>query len=575
MRSVRGWWCVSREPSTAPSPSVTPNPERDAVPESERAFEDASEPTATEPTATEPEHLDVPWQHRISTRLTFLLLGVIAVLAAATTILLWRGLAALMPTPVGVDPGLGPVEGVIGQGVVEVDPAAVGAVLRGTLVNLAAVVAVTLVAAAAFSRAILADPIARLTAATRALAAGDRSVRLQLGDRSELGELARAFDGMADALTEAQDRLEARVAARTAELRALLSLSNTVALTTELQPQLEAVLDRLGEAGQTVAAEVLELEPSGRLVTIARRGSVPRVAVRSAPSDRTADGDPFDNPAPEIAPNAVVDGDALALPLRVRDRVVGVLHAFAPTDAGWDEDRLRWASGLAAQAAVAVENARLYERARDEAADEERRHLARELHDSVSQAIYSVVLTAHAAQQRTSSDPEGARAALDTVIELAEAALAEMRALIFELRPEALADVGLIGALQRQLDGVELRHGLATTRHLGDEPDLAFATKQVLLRIAQEAIHNVVKHAQARTVTVRTTEQGDTVELEIADDGVGFDADGSYPGHLGLTSMHERVTALGGRLQVDSVPGHGTVVRVRVPVTPTSGGDAS
>lgn len=529
---------------------------------------------------------EVPWQHRISTRLTLLLLGVIAVLAAATAVLLWRGLAALVLAQLGVD-GSGAVGSVVGEAVAEVDRAAMAAVVRGTLINLAAVVAVTLVAAAAFSRAILADPVARLTAATRALAAGNRDVRINLEDRSELGELARAFDGMAEALSEAQDRLEARVAARTAELRALLSLSNTVALTTELQPQLEAVLDRLGEAGQTVAAEVLELGPSGRLVAIARRGAVPALASAAHASGDAEGGastesgtvagdieggavvgDTRLDVVPEIAPNAVIEGDALALPLRVRDRVVGVLHAFAPTGAGWDEERLRWASGLAAQAAVAIENARLYERARDEAADEERRHLARELHDSVSQAIYSVVLTAHAAQQRTGRDPEGARAALDTVIELAEAALAEMRALIFELRPEALAEVGLIGALHRQLDGLELRHGLATVRHLGAEPDLAFATKQVLLRVAQEAIHNVVKHALASTVTVRTATHLGSVELEIGDDGIGFAPDGSYPGHLGLTSMHERVAALGGRLQVDSAPGRGTTVRVRVPTSP-------
>ncbi len=529
---------------------------------------------------------EVPWQHRISTRLTLLLLGVIAVLAAATAVLLWRGLAALVLAQLGVD-GSGAVGSVVGEAVAEVDRAAMAAVVRGTLINLAAVVAVTLVAAAAFSRAILADPVARLTAATRALAAGNRDVRINLEDRSELGELARAFDGMAEALSEAQDRLEARVAARTAELRALLSLSNTVALTTELQPQLEAVLDRLGEAGQTVAAEVLELGPSGRLVAIARRGAVPALASAAHASGDAEGGastesgtvagdieggavvgDTRLDVVPEIAPNAVIEGDALALPLRVRDRVVGVLHAFAPNGAGWDEERLRWASGLAAQAAVAIENARLYERARDEAADEERRHLARELHDSVSQAIYSVVLTAHAAQQRTGRDPEGARAALDTVIELAEAALAEMRALIFELRPEALAEVGLIGALHRQLDGLELRHGLATVRHLGAEPDLAFATKQVLLRVAQEAIHNVVKHALASTVTVRTATHLGSVELEIGDDGIGFAPDGSYPGHLGLTSMHERVAALGGRLQVDSAPGRGTTVRVRVPTSP-------
>src|SRR5690606_32858946 len=123
---------------------------------------------------------------------------------------------------------------------------------------------------------------------------------------------------------------------------------------------------------------------------------------------------------------------------------------------------LELAAGLAAQAAVAVENARLYERARGQAADEERRNLARELHDSVSQAIYAVVLSGHAARRSLEDDPAAAGQALDSVIELAEGALAEMRALIFELRPEELAEVGLVGAMRRQLDGLELRHGVDT-----------------------------------------------------------------------------------------------------------------
>ena len=191
----------------------------------------------------------VPWAHRISTRLTLLLLGVVAVLAVAMGVLLWRALAAIVRLRTGVDlepgldGGLGGLGGALEVGVV--DPEAAGAILRSTLVNLVVVVAITLLAATAFSRSLLAEPVRRLTEATRALAAGDRGVRIRANDASELGELARSFDSMADALQAAQDRLEARVTARTAELRALLELSNTVALTTELQPQLEAVLTRL------------------------------------------------------------------------------------------------------------------------------------------------------------------------------------------------------------------------------------------------------------------------------------------------------------------------------------------
>jgi signal transduction histidine kinase len=484
----------------------------------------------------------VPLLHRLSTRLTLLLLAVVAVLTVATATLLWRGIDALVLAGDGALLG-------------DIDPAAVGAVVRGTLINLAVVVAVTLVAAAAFSRALLAEPIAHLTAATRALAGGDRGVRLPVRDRSELGELAEAFNAMADALTESQDRLEARVAARTAELRALLDLSNTIAVTTDLQPLLAAVLDRLDEAGATAAAEVWEISPDGSSVRLVDRGDGFDAAWAGDPTGFAAAAD---EPAP-------VHGDVLTLPLRVRDRLVGVLRARAPLASGWDDERVRWARGVAAQAAVAIENVRLYERARDEATDEARRHLARELHDSVSQAIYAIVLTAHAAQRRTATDPVKAREALDTVVELAEAALTEMRALIFELRPEALVDVGLVGALHRQLDGLELRHGLATERDLPDEPDIPFATKQVLLRVVQEALHNVVKHARASRVQVRAWDEGERLRLQVRDDGVGFDPRAAFPGHLGHTSMRERLGALGGHLQLSSSPGAGTTVAIDVP----------
>ncbi|MDF1522447.1 MAG: histidine kinase, partial [Trueperaceae bacterium] len=391
----------------------------------------------------------VPFVHRLGTRLTLLLLGVVLVLAAATAVLLWRGLDAIVSARVGAPPGVDPLAG---DGASE----ALATVLRSSLVNLMAVVAVTLVAAAAFSRGLLVDPIVRLTEATRALAAGDREVRLRLEDRSELGELARAFDAMADALVEAQDRLEARVAARTGELRALLALSNTIAVTTDLDPLLDTVLDRLEATGAGAAAEVLEVDADGATARLARRGELP--------------ADPHLDPR-ALATEGHVAGAVLTLPLRVRDRTVGVLRAAAPAGSAWDEERRRLAAAMAAQAAVAIENVRLYERARDEAADDERRHLARELHDSVSQAIYAIVLGTHAAQGHVARAPEKARAALDGVVELAEAALAEMRALIFELRPEALADVGLATALHRQLDGLELRHKLATDRALEELPD--------------------------------------------------------------------------------------------------------
>ena len=217
----------------------------------------------------------VSWHQRLSTRLTLLLLAVVAVLTVAMGVLLWRALAEVvrLRTGVAIEPGLGGLEALAGQDAIDAQAAA--AVLRSTLVNLIVVVAVTLLAATAFSRSLLADPISRLTETTRALAAGDLQARTDVQDSSEIGELARSFDTMAEALSSAQDRLEARVTARTAELRALLELSNTIAITVDLEPQLEAVLARLLETGTATAAEVLVIEPDGRLKTVASSGNVP------------------------------------------------------------------------------------------------------------------------------------------------------------------------------------------------------------------------------------------------------------------------------------------------------------
>ncbi len=179
------------------------------------------------------------------------------------------------------------------------------------------------------------------------------------------------------------------------------------------------------------------------------------------------------------------------------------------------------------------------------------------------------MLGAHAIRKRLGEGPdlsEESREALDYVEHLAQAGIAEMRALIFELRPESLQQEGLIEALRKQLEALESRHGLATDFAFTGEPSLSLTNKQVFYRVAQEALHNVVKHARAGRVSVQL-EQGDgEVSLEIVDDGAGFNTSETFPGHLGLKSMRERVTALGGTLDVRSQDGRGTTVRARLPL---------
>ena len=232
------------------------------------------------------------------------------------------------------------------------------------------------------------------------------------------------------------------------------------------------------------------------------------------------------------------------------------------------ESEVRLASALGQRAAVAIENARLYERSQVAASLEERQRLARELHDSVSQALYGISLGTRTARTLIERDPAQAVEPLDYVGTLAEAGLAELRALIFELRPESLALEGLVAALEKQFAALRARHGIQVDADLPLEPDLRLDIKEVLYRVGQETLHNTVKHARATHVSVRLSNTGSHYRLEIHDDGVGFETAGDFPGHLGLRSMAERTARVGGELDIESSPGKGTRISLEVPAIP-------
>ena len=208
----------------------------------------------------------------------------------------------------------------------------------------------------------------------------------------------------------------------------------------------------------------------------------------------------------------------------------------------------------------------LSQQAQELAALQERQRLARELHDSVSQALYGISLGAHTAREALDSNPGEAIAPLEYVIALAGAGLTEMRALIFELRPESLATEGLITALSKQVAVLSSRYKLSVDAELGEEPTLSVEGKQALYRISQEALHNIVKHAHASTVTLRLARQDDELVFEVHDDGKGFDPTETFPGHLGLRSIQERAAQLGGTCSIESGPSQGTRLRVHIPI---------
>jgi PAS domain S-box-containing protein len=255
-----------------------------------------------------------------------------------------------------------------------------------------------------------------------------------------------------------------------------------------------------------------------------------------------------------------------SLPLVSRDRALGaIFFCYLPGQEPGEDERI-FLEAVADQTAVAVENARLFAETRGKAALEERQRLARELHDSVSQALYGIALGAKTARKLLDQDPQRVADPLEYVLSLAEAGLAEMRALIFELRPESLETEGLVAALEKQTAALRARHEIGVQAILCDEPEASPEVKEAVYRIAQEALHNTVKHARATKVGITMGCDSGWINLEVFDDGVGFDAGGDFPGHLGLRSMGERAERLGGTLEVDSTPGSGTRIRARIPV---------
>jgi signal transduction histidine kinase len=257
----------------------------------------------------------------------------------------------------------------------------------------------------------------------------------------------------------------------------------------------------------------------------------------------------------------------LGVPLSVQDRTIGIITLDRSNEGGFNDEEVRLATAFADLAALALDNARLFSRAEQAAVLEERQRLARELHDSVSQALYGIALGARTARTLVERDPTRVAEPLDYVLSLAEAGLAEMRALIFELRPESLEKEGLVAVLTKQAASLRTRHGLVVEMEICcEEPSLAIDKKEALYRVAQEAMNNVAKHAQATQLDLYLACDDGLLRLEVRDDGIGFDATASYPGHLGLHTMRERVAKLHGQITIDSHPDTGTSVVVIVPV---------
>jgi PAS domain S-box-containing protein len=381
--------------------------------------------------------------------------------------------------------------------------------------------------------------------------------------------------------------MEQHVQERTRQLSALLEVSRTVASTLEIDPLLNIILQQLKNVIEYTGAAIVTLEgdefviqeyqgPLQKEVVTRLRSSTSqdtgyaRVAEQKKPViiDDIWQEDPWlqrmqTEAGPELRAAYQQIHSWMGIPLIVHKRLIGVLRLDHYQPGYYTEAHARLLMAFANQAAVAIENANLYKQAQKVAALEERQRLARELHDSVSQSLYGIALGARTARAILGRDPKQATESMEYCLSLAESGLAEMRALIFELRPESLELEGLVIALEKTAAAKRARHAIEVDLRLAKEPDIPLNLKEVLYRIALEAMQNTTKHARATRISIHLGQVEGEWVLEIKDNGRGFDPSVAYPGHLGLRSMRERAKQAGCSLDFESRPGFGTVIRVK------------
>lgn len=403
--------------------------------------------------------------------------------------------------------------------------------------------------------------------------------------RDEQGRIYR-LAGIAEDITEqvhAVELLERHVADRTRQLSALLQIASSMTLTLELGPLLDLILDGMEMLVAYDAAVVYELVGE-ELVAVAQRGLGPLEQLASLPvhlqgSARARKALSLQRPILLSHVQGRTDDSlfaplpdwaccGMAVPLIVRQRDVGLLVIYSRLPDSYSRQQMELLQALANQAAVGIENARLYAQLSALTATEERERLARDLHDSVSQTLFSANIIAEALPRIWDRDPESVRRRLPQLHRLTSGALAEMRTLLLELRPTALVDVEMSELLKQAVDAFSGRTRTEVVLSVAGQHPLPEAVQVALYRIVQEALNNVAKHARATETTILFQSEPDGVVLRIRDNGQGFDLERVPPACMGLHILRERARAIGAVLEITSQPGKGTEIAVVWTATP-------
>jgi nitrate/nitrite-specific signal transduction histidine kinase len=415
-------------------------------------------------------------------------------------------------------------------------------------------------------------PLDRLGETAGRIAAGELDLSADASRRDEIGKLAQSFNRMTGQLRDLVRSLEKR----THHLRAINEAGKQISSILDLDELLPYVARSLLRTFDYDSVRILLLNgsESGRLLSCGRdsQEETSEVELKDL-SHLPAVVLVAESGEPLLQSQPLSDGQAeggrpseIAVPIRVGDNIAGVLDIASRSSHPLDEQDLFAAKTLADQLAIAVENTRLYQSAHELAASKERQRLARDLHDAVSQTLFSVSLIAEVLPRIYDNDPEQGKQRLEELRQLTRGALAEMRMLLLELRPISLAETSLPDLLRQLSEAVVGRSRIPFDVRLDASRDIPPEVRVAMYRIAQEALNNVAKHSGAERAEVSLRDYSDdgrdALELIVQDDGCGFDAKEAGSGRLGLGIMAERAESIDARLEIDSRRGEGTRIRV-------------
>lgn len=456
------------------------------------------------------------------------------------------------------------------------------------------------VAGAYLLTSVMTRPILDLVKATEAVGKGDFTRKAPLWAMDEIGRLGASFNAMTGTLARSRAEIEEfnrQLLRRNEELSAL----NTIAVTVSRSLQLEEVLDGALEK----VLEVMKLQAGWIFLQDSREGSLALAAHKGLSADfvqeeakqelgecicrevmASGEARVLDDlrRCPRLSPT-VVEREGLSahasVPLKAKDRVLGIMNVACHDDRPFSEEDLRLLTSIGHQIGIAIENARLYEEVQRKeevrhllldklilAQEEERRRIARELHDEVGQSLTALIMGLGGAEEAIPPGLAPLRKRLEEIRTLTAGTLEEIRRLMVDLRPTLLDDLGLIPAIHWYAETHLARVGVEPRIEVvGPKRRLPPLVETALFRVIQEAITNIVKHAGAKTATIRVAFKTSSIAASIEDDGKGFDPEKrKQEGGFGLLGMEERVTLLGGTFAIDARPGRGTRIAFTIPL---------